>query len=549
MSSSVNSEKGVYSDGKYFLYKNGSFQLVKENISGNPVYPWDIRVDDNGQAVFAYESFPGGEESNYCYASWDGKTIRSHTLLKSGGSITDSNAKPSGGMAFDHDNPYTLFLSVKRDSIFEIEKWTTKNRGKSWRVNAITKGSEKNNIRPAALKGTETTNDLQVLWMTNTTYPGGDYCRKSGLHWADRFQSSIKFNLQSPSIDSPLDPSQMIDIMRQTADWQFANPYDLKRLSDWHWGTCYVGLQMYYEITKEERYKQEMINIGNGENWKINDKILYADMLTVISNWAWLYGLEKDPRMIDHSKWVLDVHLATRRAYKADVTFAGNPYFDEWWTWCDALFVAPPAFAQMYKETGRKKYLDYADKMFWITSDYLYSKEDSLMYRDDRYFDKLSENGKKIFWGRGNGWVIAGVCRMLDLLPEDYPSKEKYESMYKEMAVRLLDLQGDDWGWRVSLLDPEYQDEAEMSGSAFYVYALAWGLNKGLLDEKYRHKVEKGWKTLCKNVNKNGRLGNVQPEGIDPRKFTPENWQVYGTGAFLMAGCEMYKLITSSNNW
>ena len=560
----------------YTYYENGAFYKANgdkiKDISNLPLTPgevdiaynaekggakawnWDIAEDEKGNPVIAYAKFPTDTVHIYSYAKWTGKTWLNRDLVNSGSWFpkTPKGKKElaphySGGMSIDHEDPNTLYLSVKRDSVFEIEKWTTKNNGKSWTTDFITHGSEKDNIRPFAIRGAGKNNPVQVLWMQNTQYIIYSHASWTQTTWAERFHSSIKMNIPSPQITNPLEPTQVVDIMRQTTDWQFANPYDLNRLTDWHWGTYYVGLQAFYEMTGEDRYKQEMINIGEAEQWKTHDKILYADMLTVISNWAWLYGMEKQPGMIEHARWVLDVHLATRRAYKADVTFANNPYFDEWWTWCDALFVAPPAFAEMYRVTGEKKYLDYMDKMYWITADYLYSKEDSLMYRDDRYFKRLSENGKKIFWGRGNGWVIASIPRILDLMPAEYPTRQKYENMYREMAAILFELQGKDGLWRTSLLDPGYHDAGEVSGSAFFIYAMAWGLNNGMLDEKYRPHVEKGWIALCKNVDKNGRLGNVQPEGIDPRKFNEESWHVYGTGAFLLAGSEMYKLLSKNN--
>ncbi|AUP78699.1 hypothetical protein C1H87_08260 [Flavivirga eckloniae] len=561
----------------YTYYENGAFYKANgdkiKDIADLPLRPeeldkvydakkggakawnWDIAEDEKGNPVIAYTKFPTDTAHYYCYAKWTGKNWVNRTLINSGAWFPktakgkkEMEPNYSGGINIDHENTNEVYLSVKRDSVFEIEKWVTKNDGKSWKVDFITKGSEKDNVRPFAVRGAKKDNPLQVLWMQNTSYQFYSHQSWTKIPWEDRYHSSIKMGLQSPTITNPLEPNQIVDIMRQTADWQFANPYDLKRLLEWHWGTYFVGVQELYELTGEDRYKQEMVNVGQHANWKPLDNIFYADQLKIISNWAWLYNLDKDPKMIEYSKWAMDIHLSTRRKYMADVRFANNPYFVEWWTWCDALFMAPPAFAQMAKVTGEKKYLDYMNTMFWVTVDYLYSKEDSLIYRDDRYFKKRSENGKKIFWSRGNGWVMAGIARILEAMPEDYSSRSKYIKLYSDMAAKLLELQSEDGMWRVSLLDPEYQDVGEVSGSAFYIYALAWGINNGLIDQKYKPQVLKGWKALCTSVNKNGRLGNVQPEGIDPRKFTPENWHVYGTGAFLMAGSETHKMITASKN-
>lgn len=110
------------------------------------------------------------------------------------------------------------------------------------------------------------------------------------------------------------------------------------------------------------------------------------------------------------------------------------------------------------------------------------------------------------------------------------------------MAHKLLSLQDEDGLWRVSLLDTEFLDLGESGGSTFFTYALAWGINNGLIDQAYIPKVEKAWIALCANVNAEGRLGYVQQVAGDPYPFQYDQWQVYATGAFLMAGKEMYCL-------
>ncbi|RMG72221.1 MAG: glycoside hydrolase family 88 protein, partial [Bacteroidetes bacterium] len=225
-----------------------------------------------------------------------------------------------------------------------------------------------------------------------------------------------------------------------------------------------------------------------------------------------------------------------------DVRFEGNNAKFFWWSWCDALYMAPPSFAKMSQLTGEPKYLEYADTQWWKTSDYLYSPEDSLYFRDDRYFERRTDNGKKIFWARGNGWVIAGLARMLTYMPADYGNRGKFEQQYREMAHKLLSIQDEDGLWRVSLLDPAYLDQGESSGSAFFTFALAWGLNHGLIDKTYRPQVERAWSALCAHVNDEGRLGYVQQVAGDPYPFFAHESHVYASGAFLLAGREMLRL-------
>lgn len=180
---------------------------------------------------------------------------------------------------------------------------------------------------------------------------------------------------------------------------------------------------------------------------------------------------------------------------------------------------------------------------WWKTSDYLYSKSDSLYYRDDKYFDQKSENGKKVFWSRGNGWVMGGLVRVLEQMPDDYPDRNKYESQYREMALKILSLQNSEALWTVSLLDPEELNVGESSGSAFFVYALAWGINNGLLDAKYKKQILAAWKALTNNIDEHGRLGYVQQVAERPLPFRKDDWHVYATGTYFMAGKEVLKLI------
>ncbi|MEQ8240337.1 MAG: glycoside hydrolase family 88 protein [Cyclobacteriaceae bacterium] len=524
------------------------------SIGKSKSWNWDIAQFDDGKPVIAYAKFPNDSSHIYARAYWDGSKWVNQDLINSGGwfpqtpeGVEELEPNYSGGLNIDHEDPNIMYLSVKREQFFEIEKWTTKNSGKSWKVEELTKDSKKDNIRPFAVRNAKAGNQLQVMWMQNSIYHhfGIKHLKRFGKGFNDRYHTSIKMNIASPEIKDPLNQASIIDIMRQTADWQLSNPryeHKMQMPINWHYAALYTGLRSLHELTGEDRYKAEMINIGQANNWKPDDDIFHADRLAIIDNWAWLYGMEQDPDMIEKSQWALDIHLAQPYEKNTDVRYKGSPHKDEWWSWCDALFMAPPSFVQMWKVTGETKYLDYMSTQWWKTSEYLYSKEDSLYFRDDRYFDRRSDNGTKIFWSRGNGWVLAGLSRILSKLPADFPSRGKFEQQYQEMATKLLSLQDEDGMWRVSLIDPEYLDMGESSGSAFYTYGLAWGINNGLIDKKYQPAVEKAWKALCNNVNKEGRLGYVQQVAGDPYPFKAEESHVYATGAFLLAGKEIYKM-------
>ena len=158
--------------------------------------------------------------------------------------------------------------------------------------------------------------------------------------------------------------------------------------------------------------------------------------------------------------------------------------------------------------------------------------------------DLKEANGRKVFWSRGNGWVMGGLVRILKELPKDYANRDYYLVLFRKMAKRIITLQQSDGLWRASLLDPASYPGGEASGSGFYCYALAWGINQGILEKDvYLPVVEKAWAGLNSLLTPEGYVGWVQPVGADPQKnFSPASWENYGTGAFLLAGSEVCKL-------
>lgn len=205
--------------------------------------------------------------------------------------------------------------------------------------------------------------------------------------------------------------------------------------------------------------------------------------------------------------------------------------------------MAPPAWIRLWAATGDQRYLDFAVTNGWRTSAYLYDPTEHLYYRDSTYFTQREANGAKVFWSRGNGWVMGGLVRVLQYLPQDHPSRGRFETQFKEMAAKVLTCQQPDGLWRASLLDPASFPLQETSGSGFYTYALAWGINTGRLDRATSAPaVRQAWSALVGCVASDGQLTHVQPIGADPKKFPADATEVYGVGAFLLAGSEVYRL-------
>jgi rhamnogalacturonyl hydrolase YesR len=211
------------------------------------------------------------------------------------------------------------------------------------------------------------------------------------------------------------------------------------------------------------------------------------------------------------------------------------------WCWCDALFMSPPAWVELSRQTKDARYANYALQEFWATTEFLYDPAEQLFFRDSRFFERRDDRGRKQFWSRGNGWVFAGIANILQALPSNHPQRARLETLFREMATRLKGLQKPDGYWPPSLLAPE-NSPPETSGTGFYVYGLAWGVNHGLLDPvEYRPAILSGWQALTRVV-KDGRVGWVQQVSDRPETVNEADTQFYGVGAFLLAASAVAQL-------
>ncbi|WP_294138652.1 glycoside hydrolase family 88 protein [Sphingomonas sp.] len=214
-----------------------------------------------------------------------------------------------------------------------------------------------------------------------------------------------------------------------------------------------------------------------------------------------------------------------------------------WW-WADAMFMAPPVFARAAAQLHDHSYLTAMDAGWWRTYDRLWSKEHRLYYRDERFVGRRTAGGKPVFWARGNGWVVAGLARVLDTMPAKFPSRQRYVETFTAMMAALAPLQrAEDGLWTASLLDPEDPPGPETTGSAFFTYAMAWGINHGVLDRAtWLPRVQRAWAGLAGKVQPNGLLGFAQRAGDQPVPSTASDHALYGSGAFLLAGLEVMDL-------
>jgi unsaturated rhamnogalacturonyl hydrolase len=361
----------------------------------------------------------------------------------------------------------------------------------------------------------------------------------AGILLAVSFASA--FGQSAPRVNPP-QPAEVLAAMERVADWQLAHPSEHKP-TDWTQAAGYTGMMALAKISRSPRFEQAMLKMGEANEWKPGPRPYHADDHAVGQTYAELYFTHRDPRLIAATRAAFDFILAHPKDDNLDFDAKKNPDRLDRWSWCDALFMAPPAWIRLWKATGEPAYLEYAIAQWWKTSAYLYDRDEHLYFRDSSYFDRREANGKKVFWSRGNGWVMGGLVRMLQFLPADHPARGRFLQQYREMANRIVALQQDDGLWRSSLLDAASYPLKETSGSGFFAYALAWGVNEGILERSaFQPAVLKAWAALNACITSEGKLTHVQPIGADPKKFPEDSTEVYGVGAFLLAGSEIYRL-------
>jgi rhamnogalacturonyl hydrolase YesR len=330
---------------------------------------------------------------------------------------------------------------------------------------------------------------------------------------------------------SAMKRAAILRAMKLVADWQLGHAEGRYNI-DWTYAALYDGMLAASRITGDPRYRDRVLQVANDDHWQLGPRFAHADDEAIGLTYLTFYSEDHIPE-----------HLApTREGMDRLLVRPDDPQKNLWW-WCDALYMAPPVLAQLSVATGDRRYLDFMDHEWSLTSAALYDKQEHLFYRDDRFLTMRDANGQKIFWSRGNGWVLGGLALVLERMPADYPRRPEYVDQYREMAARIAALQTPGGLWCASLLDSSPCKAPEISGTAFDTFAIAWGIRHHLLDRKtYFPVVTKAWYGMLQHIYQNGRLGMIQPIGAAPDQFKPSSSYVYGVGAFLMAGAELAQM-------
>lgn len=346
---------------------------------------------------------------------------------------------------------------------------------------------------------------------------------------------------------------KIIDKVNQ--HWQAENKPEVR--SFWDNAAYHTGNMEAYFLTGNEAYRQYSEAWAKHNEWKgakSNDRskwkysygesdeyVLFGDYQVCFQTYADLYNIAPENYKIQRAREVMEYQMST-------------PQNDYWW-WSDGLYMVMPVMTKMYKITHNHLYLDKLYEYITYSDQIMFDKDENLYYRDAKYVypKHKSVNGKKDFWARGDGWVLAGLAKVLKDLPKDYKHYEFFAQKFQNMAKAVAAIQQPEGYWTRSMMDPEHAPGPETSGTAFFTFGFLWGINNGFLDEAtYKPVVDKAWKYLSKTaLQKNGAVGYVQPIGekaIPGQVVDAKSTANFGVGAFLLAACEYVRYLEAPKN-
>ena len=337
--------------------------------------------------------------------------------------------------------------------------------------------------------------------------------------------------------------------------WQTNNPAETRAF--WDNAAYHTGNMEVYKLLKDQQMLDYSIRWAQYNNWKGatepdpakwkykqygegQDYVLFGDWQICFQTYIDLYNLAPQKKKVARAKEVM--------GYEAD-----SKANDYWW-WADALYMVMPVMTKMYKLTGDEKYLDKLYENICYCDSIMLDHETGLYFRDGKYVypKHKTANGKKDFWARGDGWVLAGLAKVLQDMPKTYKHQPFFARKFVNLANGVKRLQQPNGHWTRSMMDSDQAPGYETSGTAFFCYGLLWGINNGYLTKKeFEPVVEKAWDYLSTiALQTDGKVGYVQPIGerAIPGQTVDANSQAnFGVGAFLLAACEYYRYLETSN--
>jgi unsaturated rhamnogalacturonyl hydrolase len=166
--------------------------------------------------------------------------------------------------------------------------------------------------------------------------------------------------------------------------------------------------------------------------------------------------------------------------------------------WIDDMFMITAAQAQAFRATGDHRYIDQASKEMVMYLDSLQRPNGLFFHAPDVPF----------YWGRGNGWMAAGMCELLRSLPLEHPARLRIMEGYRSMMASLLRFQDSNGMWHQLIDYPDSWPETSCTG--MFTFAFITGVQNGWLDkESYAPAARKGWLALIDYINAEGDIREV----------------------------------------
>lgn len=355
-----------------------------------------------------------------------------------------------------------------------------------------------------------------------------------------------------PQSTQPLPEADAVleQLTRANDYWQAQNPEP--GWAFWEHAAYHTGNMEAYFVTGDEDYLDYSLRWGELNDWmgaksddpsqwkydygETDEYVLFGDWQICFQTYIDLYQITGEREKIERALEVMEYQMATDAA-------------DYWW-WADGLYMVMPVMTKLYHVTGDELYLEKLHEYYTYAKSIMYDEETGLFYRDAKYVypEHKSLNGRKDFWARGDGWVFAGLAKVLADLPEGHEHRAEYLADYQKMATTLASAQQPGGYWTRSLLDPEHAPGYETSGTAFFTYGYLWGINSGQLDkDTYLPVALNAWQYLTETaLQESGKVGYIQPIGeraIPDQVVDAESTANFGVGAFLLAASEMVRLV------
>lgn len=350
---------------------------------------------------------------------------------------------------------------------------------------------------------------------------------------------------------APQTVAEVTEIIKRVNDhWQAENPDPGNAF--WHPAAYQTGNMAAYNATGEEKYKQYAIAWAEKNEWKgaksdkkaewkysygeTDEYVLFGDWQICFQTYIDLYNMDGGKKKIARAREVMEYQMSTQ----------ANHY---WW-WADGLYMVMPVMTKLYNVTKNGMYLTKLDEYFAYAKQLMYDEKLGLFYRDAKYVypTHKTKAGRKDFWARGNGWVFAGLTKVIQDYPDGDERVFEYIKVYQEMAESIVKSMQQEGYWTRSMLDPKQAPGYETSGAAFFTYGLLWGVNNGYLEkDKYFQFIERAWAYLTTvALQPDGTVGYVQPIGERADQHSnigPETTADFGVGAYLLAATEMLKYL------